>query len=147
MPEVRTGGLSPKMRRRARECAVQFLFGLDFTGYDWGASLDGFWESNPSRPGVKRYAKRLIRGVIEHSEEVDEAITGALEHWSPDRVARVEQNVLRVAVFEMLHCEDVPDSVAINEAIEVAKRFGADDAARFVNGVLDRAMKSLRSES
>ena len=147
MSGVRTGGLSPKMRRRARECAVQFLFGLDFTGYDWRAALDGFWESNPSRPGVKRYAKRLIRGVIEHSDELDEAIAQALEHWSPDRVARVEHNVLRVAVFEMLHCEDVPDSVAINEAIEVAKRFGADDAARFVNGVLDRAMKSFRGES
>ena len=117
---------------------IAFLFGLDFTQYDWRGAAADFWAAYPSRPGVKRYAELLIGGVVDHREERDAVIAEALENWSPERVGGVERNVLRVAVFEMRHGQDVPRTVAINEAIEVAKRFGADDAPRFVNGVLDR---------
>ena len=130
--------MNPRLRRRARECAVQFLFGLDMTEYVSSDALEGFWEMNPTRPGAKDYADALIQGVADHLAELDEAIAGALENWTPDRVGGVERNVLRVALFEMRHMDDVPDAVAINEAVEIAKRFGADDAPRFVNGVLDR---------
>ena len=128
----------PRIGRLARERAVQFLFGLDFTGYDWTSAIEAFWKEFPARPSVKHYAETLIRGVAGHRDELDAAITGALEKWSPGRVGRVEWNVLRVALYEMRHVEDVPNRVAINEAIEVAKRLGADDAPRFVNGILDR---------
>jgi N utilization substance protein B len=126
------------MRHRARERALQFLFGLDFTGYDWKDALEGFWRSKPTRPSVERYADRLIKGVCEERESLDQSITEALMNWSPDRVGRVEWNILRIALYEMRNREDVPPSVAINEAIEVAKTFGADESPRFINGVLDR---------
>lgn len=130
--------ISPQVRRRARERAVQFLFGLDFTQYDWHTAIEDFWTGNPTRSSVKEYAETLIEGVITHREELDRSIAEALQNWSPERVGRIERNVLRVALYEMRYREDVPRSVAISEAIEVAKRFGADDAPRFVNGVLDR---------
>lgn len=129
---------SPQLRRRARERAVQFLFGLEFTDYDWEAAIAEFWAANPSRPGVREYAEQLIKGVIERRDELDEAITSAVEHWSPERIGHLERSVLRVALYEMRHAPDVPRKVAINEAIEVAKRYGSDDSPRFINGVLDR---------
>ncbi|GMV93511.1 MAG: hypothetical protein AMXMBFR82_32890 [Candidatus Hydrogenedentota bacterium] len=130
--------ISPQVRRRARERAVQFLFGLDFTSYDWREVIADFWRVNPSRPGVRDYAEKLIAGVIDQRADLDNAIAATLETWSPGRIGRVERNVLRVAAWEMLYAGDVPRNVAINEAIEVAKRFGTDDAPRFINGILDK---------
>ncbi|MBN2311754.1 MAG: transcription antitermination factor NusB [Candidatus Hydrogenedentes bacterium] len=136
----------PKIRRRARERACQFLFGLDFTRYDWRDAIAGFWTAAPSRPGVKRYAEYLVRGVMEHLPELDAAVANALENWAPERIGYIERNVIRVALFEMIHAPDVPDAVAINEAIEVARQFGSEDAPRFVNGVLDRLKGSTASQ-
>lgn len=121
---------------------MQFLFGLDFTAYEWRSALPAFWKNNPSRPGVMHYAETLIEGVVNNQAAIDEAIAGALENWDPARVGRVEQNVLRIAVYEMRIRDDVPAGAAINEAIEVAKRFGNEEAPRFVNGVLDRINKT-----
>ena len=135
-------GERASVRRRARERAVQCLFGLDFTAYDWRSAIGSFWDCNPSQPRVRQYAERLIQGVMESLEGLDERIAAAVDNWNPARVGRVERNVLRVALLEMTSFPDVPPRVAINEAVEVAKRFGADEAARFVNGVLDR----IRSE-
>ncbi len=130
--------ISPQVRRRARERAVQFLFGLDFTAYDWHDAIADFWKVNPSRPGVRDYAEKLIAGVVDQRADLDATIAAHLESWSPDRIGHVERNVLRVALWEMQYAGDVPRNVAINEAIEVAKRFGTDDAPRFINGILDR---------
>ncbi|MCP4640171.1 MAG: transcription antitermination factor NusB [bacterium] len=134
---------SHQVRRRARECAVQFLFGIDFTSYEWQNAILDFWACNPAKKSVREYAEHLVGGVMDRREELDEAISECLENWTLDRVGAVERNVLRVAWFEMLHGSDVPAPVAINEALEVAKRFGADDAPRFVNGVLDRLKDNL----
>lgn len=128
----------PRVRRRARERAVQLLFGLDFTGYAVNDALEPFWVMNPSRPPAKRYAEKLARRIAEHLDAIDAAIAGAVEHWRPERVGALERAVLRVAVCEMLFMADVPPKVAINEAVEIAKRYGGDEAPRFVNGVLDR---------
>ena len=125
---------------------MQFLFGLDFTDYAWEDEIEDFWAINPSRPGVRHYAERLIREICERQAELDAQIAGALDNWSPDRVGHVERAVLRIALHEMLHEDDVPATVAINEAIEVVKRFGAEEAPRFVNGVLDRLRRTLNSE-
>jgi N utilization substance protein B len=125
---------------------VQFLFGLEFTRYDWHEPLAVFWVANPVRPGVQAYAERLVRGVSEHRDQLDKAIAGALEKWSPERVGRVERNVLRVALYEMKFEEDVPDNVAINEAIEVTKMYCGEDTAGFVNGVLER-LKAWQPEA
>lgn len=137
----------PRVRRKARERAVQFLFSLAFTQYDWRDAIEGFWEMNPARPTIRQYAERLISGISESLPELDSAIASALENWSPERVGHVERAVLRVALFEMRYVDDVPVSVAINEAIEIVKLYGADDAPRFVNGVLDRLKKANVAET
>ena len=128
----------PQVRRKARERAVQFLFSLDFTRYEWADCIEDFWRDNPSRPGVRRYAEQLIEGVAKHQAELDEAIERVLNRWAPERVGRIERNVIRVALYEMRYGEEVPENVAINEAMEVAKRFGSEEGPRFVNAVLDR---------
>ncbi len=130
--------VDPKIRRRARERAVQYLFGRDFTGPESNPSLEAFWEAFPSKPAVRQYAELLLNGVTERGAELDALIDASLLSWAPERVGKLERNVLRVALFEMMFRNDVPRKVAINEAIEVVKVFGSDDTARFVNGVLDR---------
>jgi N utilization substance protein B len=119
------------------------LYGIHLTKNEAEESLESFWEMTPAKPGVQKYAEQVIRGVCENVESLDEQISDALDNWSPDRVGHIERAVLRIALYEIIHVEDVPAPVAINEAIEVVKRFGADDAPRFVNGVLDRLRKKI----
>lgn len=114
------------------------MFGLEFTRYDWQSAIEEFWDDQPARPAVRSYAETLIRGVAENIAELDDAIRSAVENWNPDRIGHIERNILRIALYEMRHTPDVPGKVAINEAIELAKRFAADEATRFINGVLDR---------
>jgi len=137
--------INPNNRRRARERAVQFLFSIDFTKYAWRDELASFWEMNPSKSPVKFYAERLIAGTCENLAALDEEIAASLDNWSLDRIGAVERASLRVALFEMRHCPDVPPSVVINEAIEVAKVFGNDESPRFINGVLERLRKAGES--
>lgn len=117
---------------------MQFLHGGDRSPEEWESALDTFWKTFSSKPGVQQYARTLIAGVIEHRDELDEQIDSALKNWTPERVGRIERNVLRIALFEMAYADDVPSKVAINEAIEIVKSYCADDAPRFINGVLDR---------
>jgi len=134
--------LNTHARRAARERAVQCLFGLDFTGNEVDEALAAFWEATPARDSVRTYAEVLVRGVMDNLDEIDATIATALENWSPERVGRIERNAIRVALYEMRYGGgDVPGGVAINEAIEVARRFGSDEAPSFVNAVLDRLRK------
>ena len=139
--------IHPKIRRLARERALQFLYGLDHTRYDWQEVLEEFWKENPARPSTRAYADKLVRGVCDHRESLDQVIEAALDRWTPDRIGYVERALLRIGVYEMLHEDDVPMNVAINEAIEVAKRFGGEEAPRFVNGVLDRVRRTQEQEA
>jgi N utilization substance protein B len=137
----------PNIRRRARERALQFLFGIQITGYDWRQALEPFWAANPTKQAAQRYADRLIEGVCTHLTDLDTEIHEALERWAPERVGHVERAALRIALYEMRYVPDVPAGVAINEALEVVRRFGSVEAPRFVNGVLDRLARNVRSES
>lgn len=134
------------VRRRAREKALQFLFSLEFNRYAWTEAIDDFWTVHPSRDSVRKYAEILIRGVAERAAELDAEIAGALRQWSPDRIGPVERTALRIALFEMRYVPGVPPAVAINEAIEVVKAFGAEDAGKFVNAVLDRLRENSNEE-
>lgn len=131
---------SPRIpvRTQAREKALQFLFGIDFTRYPWEEEVEAFWAEHPCEAGVRRYADKLIKGVSENVDAIDEIVKDALEHWNPDRVGYIERSILRIAAYEMRYFDNVPNAVAINEAIELAKRFGGDESPRFINGVLDR---------
>ncbi len=138
---------SPQTRRKARCRALEFLFGLEFTKDDWRAAMDAFWKTFETRQSVRDYAQTLVAGVLEHLSVLDEDIDASLTGWMPERVGRIERNVLRVAIFEMGSIDDVPPKVAINEAIELAKSYGTDESPGFVNAVLDRVMDTKYRES
>ena len=129
---------SPQQRRKSRRRALEFLFSIEFTQYEWEDALVSFWETFETKQVVRAYAKKLIKGVFFNVEALDEHINGALTNWTPERVGKIERNILRVAIFETAYTDDVPQKVAMNEAIEIAKGYGTDDSAGFVNAVLDK---------
>ncbi len=150
-------------RREARERAVQFLFQYDLNPPEnLEDSLNHFWETQRSaaiteEKGIARWNERvelpppsteeaairlfadpLIRGTLEHREEIDAQIQKFAANWDIRRMAVVDRNILRLAIYEMLHREDIPPVVSINEAVDVAKKFSTQDSGKFVNGILDR---------
>jgi len=92
---------------------------------------------------MRAFAEPLIRGVLEHREAVDEVIRKYTENWELHRIANVDRNILRLAIYEMQHREDIPPVVSINEAVEIAKKFSTQDSGRFVNGILDKVKGEL----
>ncbi|MBX7157664.1 MAG: transcription antitermination factor NusB [Verrucomicrobiae bacterium] len=132
-----------KKRRLAREYAVQFLYQWGIFAEDLEKRLADFWERQTVDPKVKEFAQGLIRGVIEKEAELDALIIQFAENWALDRIAVMDRNVLRLGLYEMKYREDIPPVVSINEAIELAKKFGTDDSGKFVNGILDRFREDL----
>lgn len=132
-------------RREGREAAVQYLFAKDMHGgkNDEG-QLETFWSIHTAKNSTRLYAGSLIQGVLDHQEEIDEHIRGSILNFRLERLAHVDRNVLRVAVYELAFCPDVPGPVILNEAIEVAKALSAGESGSFVNGVLDRLSRKLR---
>ncbi|HYR97139.1 MAG TPA: transcription antitermination factor NusB [Candidatus Binatus sp.] len=131
-------------RREARELALQALYQLDVTGEgDSARGLAVFWTHFEAEADVRSFARELVEGVHEHRERIDALISESAEHWRLPRLSRVDLNLLRLATFELLARPDIPASVTINEAIEIARRFGSDDSAAFVNGVLDHVAAVL----
>lgn len=131
-------------RRQSREWAVQFLFQQDYHLYELDEALPIFWKEREASDQAKAFTVELVRGVFEHSDEIDRLIREHSKHWSPDRMSGVDKNVMRVALFEMLYRPDIPPVVSINEAVDIAKRFGGADSGSFVNGVLDRVASKLK---
>lgn len=149
----------PKGKRRlAREMAVQMLYQFDLAGsptpqivghFDLrdfalealSPTLDVVRE-RPRLEAAFDYAKQLVEGAIAHRDELDTLIREQAEHWRIERMSGVDRNVLRVAVYEMLHHPEVPKLVVLDEAIEIAKRFGSEQSGRFVNGLLDGLLKT-----
>jgi len=133
-------------RTRARERALQALYQIDVAAEGIDDALAAFWRSfEPVEHEVKDLAEALVRGVAEHRRQVDEAIEEASSNWRLDRMARVDRNVLRLAVYELLRT-DVPVKVVINEAIELGKKFGSESSGAFVNGVLDKVAGGLPAD-
>jgi transcription antitermination factor NusB len=131
-------------RRKAREIAIAFLYQWDVRGDEVLPELDDLLVKDRREPDVAEYVKLLVRGTIEKRDEIDKRISEAAEHWRIERMAVVDRNILRMATWEMaFRPEDVPPKVAINEAIELAKRFSTGESGAFVNGVLDRVKRGL----
>jgi N utilization substance protein B len=114
------------------------------TGQDVERGLALLREHLLSAGGEDSFLDRLVRGVSTHREEIDRLIEGHSEHWRLERMPPVDRNILRIAAFELLYCEEVPPRVSVNEAVELAKRFGSEDSPAFVNGILDRIMTEIR---
>ena len=132
-------------RRKAREVALQFLYQLDLNGDDDPIPHDEeFWARHPLDDDTHAFADALVRGTKSNQAKIDHAISQFAEHWDLERMAVVDRNILRLAVYELLWMADVPPEVAINEAIEIAKKFGTKESSRFINGLLDRIHKELR---
>ena len=136
------------MRRRGRECALQLLYQLDVlnplenrAGATDGLNLElaDFWDNfEPVQGEEREFAERLVFGVVRSTEEVDQAISKASKNWKLPRMANVDRNLLRLACYEILFCQDIPRVASINEAVEIAKRFSGTDGASFINGILDQ---------
>ena len=137
-------------RRKARECALQMLFAADIGGAEQRADalVRDYWEQlgEPDvDEGAREFATRLAAGALSHLPELDERIRSRAEHWRISRMAVVDRNILRMAVYEFLH-EPTPRTVAINEALEIARRFSTYEATQFINGILDAIKRDLDRE-
>ena len=133
-------------RTRARELAMQALYQLDVQGEQLLGCLDEFFVENESDDFVRKLARQWSRGTWENLTLCDELITASTIKWELSRLAPVDRNILRLAVYQLKFWAEIPPKVVINEAIELAKKFGSERSAAFVNGVLDAALKRLVTE-
>jgi len=134
------------VRRKAREQALQVLFGLEFNQTSASLAVRHYHLSFVDEAEPDPYLARLVRGVVDNLAELNDVIRSHSTNWRLERMAIVDKNILRLASFELFHEEDVPRKVAINEAIEIAKKYGSEDSPSFVNGVLDRVALEARGE-
>jgi N utilization substance protein B len=130
-------------RRKAREFALQVLYQIDLTGMEVDAALELFCKHFEAGKKSMPYARRLVQGSADKRQEIDAMISSHAENWRPERMSVIDRNILRLALYEMCFEEEVPARVVINEAIEVAKRFGNDDSGPFINGILDSIRKTI----
>ena len=129
------------VRRDAREAAVQYLYQREMQGDQSDQALEEFYEMRGLSPSGKRFCNELLEGWIQHREEIDEVIAKNARNFEFNRLSAVDRNVLRIACHEILFRSDIPAPVAINEAIEIAKKYSTEDSGKFVNGVLDNIRK------
>jgi N utilization substance protein B len=125
-------------RRKGRELALKALYQIEMTGDQSAAALDRFLNHFEGSASAREFARRLVSGVISQRAEIDRLIKQSTEHWKIDRMAKVELTILRMATYELVFCPDIPFNVSLDEAIEIGKRYGSDESAAFINGVLDQ---------
>lgn len=133
-----------RKRTKARECALQILYAMDIFKDDAGDRIKVYWDNQEEEEDaeVKKFANLLVRGVMKNHEAIDGMITKYATNWDISRMAVIDRNILRLATFELLFTDDIPPKVSINEAIDIAKRFGDKDSGKFVNGILDKIHKT-----
>ncbi len=132
-------------RRLAREYALQILFQLDITKEPPQEGIALFWSIRECDPMIKEFTNQLVTGTIEHLSFIDQCISTYAVNWSLTRMPTVDRNLLRFSVYEILFIPEIPDNVAINEALEIAKDYGTDESPSFINGILDKITKEKNS--
>lgn len=130
-------------RRQAREFALQILHSIDLSGQSADEALAIFWQTNPASDELKPFTEELVRGVASKRGKIDEVISNYSSNWKISRMSTVDRNVLRMAVYELHWCSDIPAKVTLNEAIDIAKLYGTEDSGAFVNGILDQVAKNI----
>lgn len=133
-------------RRKGREAALSILYFMDVSGVSGTQAIKSYWghlTGGGEPPEGTDFANQLVRAFADHEDEVNELIRSASHHWRLERMPIVDRNVLRVAIVELRELNDIPKRVTLNEAVELAKRFGSEGSGSFVNGVLDRIATEL----
>ncbi|MFH0731322.1 MAG: transcription antitermination factor NusB [Candidatus Omnitrophota bacterium] len=134
-----------RKRTQARELALQMLYELDIKKEPVDAFLQDFWQrpfgQKELQKEVKEFAVQLTKGSIEHQHEIDETITSFAQNWQLKRMAVIDRNIIRMGCFELMFLKEIPPKVTINEAVELAKKYGDTESSKFVNGILDRVNK------
>jgi len=131
-------------RRESREWGVQLLFQLDLNPADNISNVfAGFWQEKQIDQSMREFTENLVLGVRKNLQAIDDTIRKYADNWHIDRMAVVDRNVMRMAIYEMLFCKDIPPVVSINEAVDIVKYFGSNESGRFVNGILDRIRKDI----
>ncbi len=130
-----------RKRTKAREAALQVLYQLEITQESWEKAVPLYWESHPADAAIQEFSNQLVGGTVKHLREIDEWIIKSADNWDIIRMATVDRNILRLAAYELLYQTEVPPKVAINEAVELAKKYGDTESSKFVNGILDKIHK------
>lgn len=131
-------------RTRARECAFQMLYQWDLTREPMDSVSEAYWRVRSTTEETRARAESLARGTCANIERIDAAVAEAASHWRLDRIAAVDRNILRLGTYELMLETATPSAVILDEAVEMAKRFGEADSGSFVNGVLDAIMRRVR---
>ena len=133
-------------RRKARESTLQILFQLEFDDANPEKIISSFWGNKKDAKEIEEHSRWLVNGIMSHRESIDRLIQSVSANWRISRMAIVDRNVLRIAVFELLHEEALAPAIVINEAIEIAKKYSSEEGATFVNGILDAVRKEIQKK-
>jgi transcription antitermination factor NusB len=135
-----------RKRTRARELSLQLLYQVDIRRDDIDSLIDDFWSnqihnSEELEQQIKDFATRLAKGTIENIKSIDAVIVSYTQNWQLERMAAIDRNIMRMACYELLYLDDIPPKVSINEAVDLAKKYGDTESGKFVNGILDKINK------
>jgi N utilization substance protein B len=132
-------------RRQSREFAMQALFDMDMSHDSSKERFTLFCENFDPPENTKPFFIKLFKGVVAHKSDIDSMIDRFSSNWKIERISCVDRNVMRIAIYEMFHCDDIPAKVSINEAIDIGKRYGSDESGAFINGILDSIRKIIKN--
>jgi len=130
-------------RRQARERALQVLFQVDMGGTDPAVALAQMDEEFGSLTESKDFTEKNVYGVIENLLFIDQVIAAVSKDWNVERMANVDRNIMRLALYEVFFCDDIPNSVSVNEAVDLGKKFGGDESGKFINGILGKVIENI----
>jgi N utilization substance protein B len=133
-------------RRKAREVALQVLYELDVQMIGLGEAIELFWANFEASEEARKFSSLLIEGAWNNREQIDSLISDSSENWTIARMSRVDKSILRMAVYELLFCRDIPPKVTLNEAIDLGKVYGSENSGAFINGILDALYGKLRNK-
>ena len=135
------------LRHSGREAAVKVLYSMEFSGHEPDAALSDYWINHKASAKYKAFTLKLVMGITENRPKIDDMINSASKNWPVGRLAEIDKNIIRLAVYELIDCNEVPTAVAINEAVELAKQYSGEKSAAFINGILGEIEEVVKKEA
>ena len=133
-------------RRLSREMVIQFLYLSEMNEGKIENQLKSFWQNNSCEEDIRSFTEDILNDIFDHRKEIDTRLEKYSDNWTLSRMAVIDRNLLRMAAAELMYSKTVPPKVAIDEAVEIAKKYGTEDSPNFINGVLDRILKELKPD-